>query len=66
MTRIAECGGLDAYLLKTPEEEIDSQFGIELKRLILLVSVVVEEVLYMCVPANIPRDISLLDSSEQY
>ena len=37
MTRIAECGGLDAYLLKTPEEEIDSQFGVELKRLILTV-----------------------------
>ena len=38
VTRIAECGGLDAYLLKTPEEEIDSQFGVELKRLILTVS----------------------------
>ncbi|KAL5253321.1 hypothetical protein ACHWQZ_G013191 [Mnemiopsis leidyi] len=37
VTRIAECGGLDAYLLKTPEEEIDSQFGVELKRLILLI-----------------------------
>jgi len=37
VTRIAECGGLDAYLLKTPEEEIDSQFGVELKRLILTI-----------------------------
>ena len=37
VTRIAECGGLDAYLLNTPEEEIDSQFGVELKRLLHLV-----------------------------
>eukprot|EP00116_Pleurobrachia_bachei_P013121 sb/3473383/ len=36
VTRIAECGGLDAYLLNTPEEEIDSQFGVELKRLLHL------------------------------
>ena len=34
-TRIAECGGLDAYLLSTPEQELDSQFAVELKRLIL-------------------------------
>jgi len=38
MTRIAECGGIDSYVLDHTEEELDSQFPGDLKRCILQVA----------------------------